>query len=140
MLPLYLTSLFTVISCDFLRLLGLDGLSNFLWNIGSFVNLFFYTSGFPFAELVGFIILGYQYELPMHHWNYIPAEGWVWTQGLFGIRKWEGEFYGQLSDSFIGVSGFFGLRIGGCIWSILGAVDTYYLGSALKVKIGEEIP
>lgn len=41
MLPLYITSWFFVISCDFLRLLGLERLSNFLWHIGCFVDHFF---------------------------------------------------------------------------------------------------
>ena len=140
MLPLYLMSCFTVIGCEYLKLLGLARLSDFLFYVGSFVYLFFYASGFPFAELGGFIIFGYEYELPMFHWNYYPAKGWLWTLGSSGIRNWIGEFYGQLYNSYIGVSGFTGLRIGGSIFSLIGGVDTYYLGSALRVKIGDEHP
>ena len=137
--PLYLFSVLISIIWDRLETLGLERLSNFLhYYILVPIDEYFFISGFPFAELGGFIIFGYQYELPMFHWNYYPAKGWLWTQGLFGIRDWDGEFFGNL-NGYIGVSGFTGLKIGGTIFNLLGP-KSYYLGSAFRVKIGEKHP
>jgi len=137
--PLYLFSWLIVIIWDRLETLGLVRLSNFLhYYILVPIDEYFFISGFPFAELGGFIILGFQDELPPGHWNNFPAKGWLWSQGLFGIREWEGVFYGNL-NGYIGVSGFTGLKIGGTIFNLLGP-KSYYLGSAFRVKIREVTP
>ncbi len=77
----------------------------------------------------------------------IPASGWVTTIGLNGAKSWNGSFYGQLMrlpilitlfDGGIvypGVSGFTGIQ-----WTEPGSMECFYLGTALHVKIGSEIP
>ncbi len=125
---------------------------DFLYNFLTFIYILLYGSGlyffmgFPRAELGGFITFGFQYELPVGHWQYYPAEGWIWTRGSFGIKEWEDKFFGRLyTNSFwsgfmfpIGASGFTGLRIGGCCPIFTFFPQTYYLGSALRVKLDRE--
>jgi len=72
-----------------------------------------------------------------------PSNGWVHTDGLKNVKKWHGDFYGQLGSHFderqyhIGVKGFDGISIsetrvnGHDYWG-----DSYFFGSALRVKIG----
>ena len=45
--------------------------------------------------------------------KYKPAEGWIWTMGLNGVKKWSGKFYGSLSDraGCIASNYFSGLKI-----------------------------
>lgn len=76
-----------------------------------------------------------------------PANGWITTVGLNGIKSWVGSFYGQLKripiliilfDGGIfypGVSGFTGIQV-----SEIGSMDCFYFGTALQVKIGPEVP
>jgi len=76
-----------------------------------------------------------------------PASGWITTIGLKGLKSWNDEFFGQLIKLPIllvlfdggifypGVSGFTGIRI-----SEVGSMDCYYIGTALHVRIGPEIP
>jgi len=77
--------------------------------------------------------------------NYSPAYGWVFTIGLRGIKYWDGAFYGQMStiiprfwwgiDGFLGVRGFTGIKV-----IDIENHQYFYLGTALKVKIGYEPP
>lgn len=71
---------------------------------------------------------------------YYPACGWVNSVGVNGLKSWNGSFYGQLGelhlpnpgseDIFkIGMVGFTGIKI-----------DHYFLGFALKVKLGPNPP
>lgn len=70
---------------------------------------------------------------------YNPANGWVNTIGLFGKKKWEGRLYGDsisfgIGDTyFTGAIGFTGIRFN-------KESETYYLGSALYVKLTTETP
>lgn len=74
----------------------------------------------------------------------IPANGWVRTFGLMGMKTWEGEFYGQIarfpallgSGFFSGTYGFIGVKIHGEQTEF----GSKFLGSALWVKIGYEPP
>jgi len=74
--------------------------------------------------------------------NYIPANGWIHTYGMFGHNKWDNNFYGQISEYYlffgvlyIGVNGFIGLKI-----HDMNSFDYYYLGFANYVNIGSEPP
>jgi len=66
-------------------------------------------------------------------WTY-PAEGWVFTIGLTGVKNWEGNIIGDIRlgilDEFIGVTGFTGLKIRN-----LNSNDVFYMGFALRTKI-----
>jgi len=106
------------------------------------LSLASHVVGFPFAELGGFIICGHRVEhIAGGYWNYYPAEGWVWTLGLFGIKEWKGKFWGQqFGNGYVGAAGFTGLRIGGSGVLRFPIGRAYYLGSALVVDIGEERP
>ena len=70
------------------------------------------------------------------------AEGSIWTNGLYGIRNWSGQFYGNLSSHILfglfslyypGVNGFTGLRL------YFNHTD-FYFGFALRVNVGSEPP
>jgi hypothetical protein len=66
----------------------------------------------------------------------IPAEGWVWTYGLFGIKLWEGAINGVFLYPLnlmplIGVIGFRGIMI-----KLDGL--TYFTGHALYVRITDD--
>jgi len=89
-------------------------------------------------NLGGLITFGYEY---WDHWelrfNYVPAEGWVHTYGLFGIKNWNEYVYGDISviASFthlfilLGVVGFTGIKI-----------NNFYQGTALWVKLSSNSP
>jgi hypothetical protein len=66
-------------------------------------------------------------------WTY-PAEGWVFTTGLTGVKNWEGNLIGDIRlgilDEFIGVTGFTGIKI-----KNLNSNDVFYMGFALRAKI-----
>jgi len=78
--------------------------------------------------------------------NYYPAEGWVYTIGLNGIKEWNGSFYGQLPlvcapwflglfgwDFYPGLYGFTGIKLG-------FPDDCFYFGTTLQARIGSEPP
>ncbi len=81
-------------------------------------------------EIFHFVRIG---ELPT------SAQGWVFTNGLFGVQEINGSFYGQISSPLfltynLGIVGFIGLAIM-TDWNTL---SWYYLGTSLKVSIGTE--
>jgi hypothetical protein len=74
-----------------------------------------------------------------------PSQGWINTIGLKGVKKWDGTFYGQLSrylqasfyGLYCGITGFTGIRT---TLSFGDNFSTFIMGSALRVKLGPEIP
>jgi len=68
-------------------------------------------------------------------WTY-PANGWIFTNGLTGIKKWEGEIIGAIRqgplDELIGVTGFIGIKIRN-----FDSNDVFYFGFACRVKVKE---
>jgi len=77
------------------------------------------TFGFPFFPLrIGsYITMGFEFR-NWPDYSYNSAEGWIISIGTNGIKSWIGEFAGTLgsfpgwwSSYFIGVEGFFGLRL-----------------------------
>jgi len=78
-----------------------------------------------------------------HH--YTPAEGNIWTNGLYGIKQWNGSFYGNLPyllfslslfqsiTLYPGVNGFTGFRFH------LNSSD-FYFGFALNVNVSSDHP
>jgi len=85
------------------------------------------TFCFPVAFLTD-IALGWS-GVPFEgtHRYYYPAEGWMWSLGLFGVKKFEKAFHGAIQEvpslcplrymysdciDYIGITGFTGLTIG----------------------------
>jgi hypothetical protein len=75
--------------------------------------------GFPFfpLRLGAYITMGSFHDTGFE-WNFIPAKGWIITIGTNGTKGWIGEFIGTLgsiagwwSKYYVGVEGFFGLKI-----------------------------
>jgi len=73
------------------------------------------------------------------------SSGWIHTDGENGIKKWEGNFMGELGtnwceycDLFRGVEGFKGIRIGNSGEDSSVYYARIFLGSALNVKIGPD--
>jgi hypothetical protein len=125
----YATNAFIMGPFSFLSLLLLPP-------IGASLTFILYV--FPMA-VFGFMVFG-DYSVGQHA-VYYPAEGWVRTIGLTGLKKWDGKFYGQLlridfglGGEFLGGIGFTGLRIH------YGFFNTLFLGSALLMKIGPKHP
>jgi len=79
--------------------------------------------------------------------SYRLSEGWIWSLGTKGVQKFDGSFYGNLplppcpmgvpgsmwAHWYPGAVGFTGIHI-----SINNGA--FYIGSALRLKIGEEPP
>ena len=71
-----------------------------------------------------------------------PAKGWVYTNGLNGIKTWTKTIYGQISKKarwpllclYLGAVGFTGIKI------FRPFSFGFYLGTALRVKLGSEVP
>ena len=63
----------------------------------------------------------------------IPANGWVTTVGLKGVKSWKGSIYGTFNDLglLLGIIGFTGIHLN----NPLG--KDFYLGSSLLVRIAE---
>jgi hypothetical protein len=121
------TNSFIMGPLNFLSLLGL-----FLPDPFHFLSFIFFF--FP-LNLFGFMVFG-DYSIGQHA-VYYPAEGWIRTIGLNGLKKWDGKFYGQIKKldfgmggEFLGGIGFTGLRIN------YGFFNTLFLGSTLMIKIG----
>jgi len=79
------------------------------------------------------IIFGAYYS---HGPGLVPARGWIFSLGLFGVKRWNGEFYGQISElmagndlHYIGATGFTGIKI----WK--DNSDYYYLGFANSIHL-----
>ncbi len=115
---------------DFLEYLNLDveTLLEIPDAINYLLGLFSLQIQIPVGHIIGFGSEGRQ-----------SANGWVHTLGLNGIQAMEGDFYGQItlpedigSDiNYLGSIGFTGIRI-----NPIG----FYLGAALWVKIGLNLP
>ncbi|MFW6121468.1 MAG: hypothetical protein ACOC80_11295, partial [Petrotogales bacterium] len=107
------------------------------------LSLASHVVGFPFAELGGFMAFGHRVQHIGGYLNYYPANGWIFTSGLYGTKLWNGTFYGQLRYGIFrttGASGFTGLRIGGSGFLGFPIGEAYYLGSVLEIKIGDKYP
>jgi len=77
---------------------------------------------------------------PPPEYEYHPAKGWIYTFGLNGMKTWFEPVYGDLKNiyhlfggKYLGATGFTGIKI-----SPLGS--GFYLGSALRVKLGSSPP
>ena len=99
---------------------------------------FRFTYGFPYfpIKINTSIALGY-FSDDMYNDGYKPSIGWIMTIGTNGTKGWLGLFTGQLgyfwtlfNEFYIGVEGFFGIRISNPLTQM-----TSILGYANKVKI-----
>ncbi len=100
-----------------------------------YLNWLFLIFFFFPVEICGLMVFG-DFSIGQHA-VYYPAEGWVRAIGLTGVKKWDGKFYGQLlkidfglGGEFLGGIGFTGFRMN------YGFLNTFFLGSALLVKLG----
>jgi hypothetical protein len=71
-----------------------------------------------------------------------PAEGWLYTNGLNGMKNWSGRMWGNISlyrmnygmfEFYPGALGFSGIKIG------LPSSNSFYLGHAITVKVTKNI-
>jgi hypothetical protein len=102
-------------------------------------------TGIGILTVMGFGYYYYDpYEYPHHYYN--SAQGWVYTTGLKGKINWEAtEFFGQyfrfyriLYIYYCGGFGFTGIKY------LANVIDVefgyYFIGNALKVKLGLDRP
>ena len=77
------------------------------------------------------------------------SSGWVWTNGLDGVKKWNGTFYGGLYTKYlksdeddnnyaeawqpVGIRGFVGINLFNFI-SVGNDISTFYIGFAREVN------
>jgi hypothetical protein len=109
---------------------------------------FYFMFGVVFSSVLPFGLLSLlafgniQYFMD-NSWEEYPSSGWVYSNGLNGVKIYEGpKLWGTareecdvvllMSCYYPGVLGFTGLKL-----SLLK--NTYFLGSALKVKLGTHI-
>jgi hypothetical protein len=75
---------------------------------------------------------------------YYPSEGWIWTMGLNGVKKWNGSFFGgifflnlvsiaSVEKYYIGAVGFTGLTVKRTLNG-----ETIFLGTALRIALDTE--
>ncbi len=117
----FLSNLFLLLSFLFI---GLD-VFVILWMIS-----YYFTNLFPisFGQTISLGVQGTQ-------WTY-PANGWVYSIGIIGVRQWEGDIIGNIRqgilDDLIGITGFVGIKI-----YDNSANDIFYIGFACRVKLSE---
>jgi hypothetical protein len=78
---------------------------------------------------------------------YYPSEGWIWTKGMNGVKKWHGSFFGDVYffytvasvilvvKYYIGAVGFTGLTVK----RVLNG-ETIFLGTTLRIALDTEPP
>jgi len=127
--------------------------------IASIISYFLFNLNFPIFGLIGFLsdlnpiqissVIGLCEIQRNPPYGYItnPAIGWIYTNGDNGIGKWNGSFYGAITDQFYviirgvfsiylpGIVGFSGIKIG-----IPLAGPYFYLGKAREVLISNKAP
>ncbi|MCK5030916.1 MAG: hypothetical protein KAR64_05575 [Thermoplasmatales archaeon] len=93
----------------------------------------------------GFVTFGYRTSDPAQN-HYYPSQGWVWTNGLNGIKDWNDTFVGdvwfinsyyppQVTKYYVGALGFTGIKIGGGLNR-----DAFFLGTTLQVGFDTDYP
>jgi len=109
-----------------------------VWNL----NLPYYN------RKIGSITLGSAIHGIGYSTDYSPAGGWVWTNGTYGVIKWNGSFYGKIETKTIwwdphqmwGIFAYTGIREFKGLWIKEIHKPIYLLGSAEHVKITYESP
>jgi len=115
---------------DFLELLGcfvvlpvvIIGL--FTMFIRKILNIFFDLKKPYLVSFGDWIQIGYAFYA-------VPSEGWIWTNGLLGVKNWTGRFFGNLVFPIPpspGIFHFQGIRI-------RYGENCYFLGTALRAKM-----
>jgi hypothetical protein len=122
---------------EYLNPFFLGDLIDFIYFLRS--EFWFFTTLFSFLlplKLGGFMINGNILNVGVGVNSYNPSEGWVFTFGLNGIKTWDGPVYGNIFkipigpfEYYCGAIGFIGIKI-------LPFGSGFYLGSALRVKLG----
>lgn len=109
--------------------------------------LFFNSNFYSFLDFLWYIMIMFEQLFPIGigqsisfghqglEWTY-PANGWVFTLGVNGIRAWEGNMLGDIRlgmfDEMIGATGFSGIKINNML-----SGEVFYMGFAARVKIIE---
>jgi hypothetical protein len=122
-------------------LITLTGIFFLSWNF-----LRFWINMFLCYAHIG-VAIGFGHNIGVDNgWEKWPAEGWIQTNGLSGVKNWNGSVYGHLTSKivmflpmiyyYVGCIGFTGIKV-----TIFGVEPYYYfIGSALAVKLGSEEP
>jgi len=116
---------------------------SFLGELIDFIYLlrsefWFFTTLFSYLlplKLGGFMIYGNIVYVGPGETYYNPAEGWVYTIGLNGIKTWDGPIYGDIFNIPLGPFEYYFGAIGFTGIKILPFGSGFYLGSALRVKL-----
>jgi len=99
-----------------------------------FIMMYFYSIN-PLA--IGYsLTYGYLFHVFMNR-TWVPSSGWIRTNGLNGVKKWDGEFYGNISGGLTGVRGFTGIKIKTSL-DHGSFAEYFYLGVARRVKMRYE--
>lgn len=113
--------------------------------LGNFIEIFAILFSLTITFIRKVILTILQLEKPMmisfgtikkcgYGYVLVPSEGWIWTNGVFGVKNWTGKFTGALFPLLYvfpprpGVSRFRGIRI-------TSEEQTYFVGTALRTRI-----
>ena len=102
-------------------------------------EFWFFTTLFSYLlplKLGGFMIYGNILNVGPGVTSYNPANGWVYTLGLNGIKTWDGPIYGDIFNIPLGPFEYYFGAIGFTGIKILPFGSGFYLGSALRVNLG----
>jgi hypothetical protein len=96
-------------------------------------------------KLNSFLYYGTRHYVMGEGFSYTPAGKWVWTNGMNGIKKWDGPFWGNIkliefqtifhgytsTDGSLGATNFIGLKMD---------ILNFYLGAASWISLSYEYP
>jgi hypothetical protein len=103
----------------------------------------------PVDKFINFLQIGHKIYLgrlaTAGGWRYYSANGWIYTEGLIGIKRWSGSLWGDIplpptrirtGYSYPAVLGFSGLKL------LLNnkSNEHFYIGCALSVKVDSKPP
>ncbi|MCX6670646.1 MAG: hypothetical protein NTX92_01830 [Euryarchaeota archaeon] len=119
--------------------MGISALAIFIWILVAG----YFTTLFPFGLLSLLTFGSLSFAGSFYDYEYYSSSGWMFSTGLNGVKKYEGnELWGTAREEsiltifsycFPGALGFIGLKI-------KLFQQTFFLGSALKVKLGTDRP
>jgi len=124
----------------FLFFAGFYAILMMLYVLNYYVSLLFISNLNPIPVLS---VVGLGIDFFNGLWDtYLSANGWIYSNGLNGIKNWSGEIFGDMEDLpiymswlgdfftfFPGIFGFSGIKI------FFPVVGSFYLGYAFKLKI-----
>jgi hypothetical protein len=128
------------------RYLGLDLLMGLIRLLGNFNIAWFLSALWLLLTLVSipFMLSIIKLNTALYFGvNSNPVGKWVWTQGLNGVQKWDGPFWGDIIEVYPEFFDFFGLYYSVGATNFIGlkmSILDFYFGSVSWIKLTNSYP